>query len=69
MGFKNVAIEQIYNHDNCDKKGDPIPAPVDLKTLSVSNILMKIYDNNLWFKHVCIVILNVIDPIIFIRKS
>ncbi|XP_029727621.1 ribonuclease P protein subunit p30 [Aedes albopictus] len=34
LGFKNVAIEQIYNHDNCDKKGDPIPAPVDLKTLS-----------------------------------
>ncbi|EAT46637.1 AAEL002232-PA [Aedes aegypti] len=34
LGFKNVAIEQIYNHDSCDKKGDPIPDPIDLKPLS-----------------------------------
>lgn len=34
LGYKNVAIEQIYNHENSDKKGDPIPAPVDLKPLS-----------------------------------
>lgn len=34
LGYKNVAIEQIYDHDSCDKKGDTIPAPVDLKPLS-----------------------------------
>ncbi|XP_062552674.1 ribonuclease P protein subunit p30 [Armigeres subalbatus] len=34
LGYKNVAIEQIYDHDSCDKKGDTIPAPIDLKPLS-----------------------------------
>ncbi|XP_065083811.1 ribonuclease P protein subunit p30 [Ochlerotatus camptorhynchus] len=34
LGYKNVAIEQIYDHDSSDKKGDPIPVPIDLKPLS-----------------------------------
>ncbi|XP_058447661.1 ribonuclease P protein subunit p30 [Malaya genurostris] len=36
LGYKNVAIEQVYDHINNpgDKKNDPIPAAADLSILS-----------------------------------
>lgn len=34
LGYKNVAIEQTYDHDSCEKKGDTIPEAVDLKPLN-----------------------------------
>ncbi|XP_055640390.1 ribonuclease P protein subunit p30 [Toxorhynchites rutilus septentrionalis] len=36
LGYKNVAIEQVYDHINYsgDKKNDPIPAAVDLSVLN-----------------------------------
>lgn len=47
MGYRNVAIEQIYNDTTTDtkaKKVDPIPEPLDLKFLEEFKGKLRIFN-------------------------